>query len=324
MLAGSLLIPEDEVLLCLFRGPIDSLPGPQRRPLAIALLRDESGGGDLDFRAVSTGLAALLTLLADTEPLLLAVDDAQWLDQASGKALGFALRRLGDRPVRLVTSVRLDGSRGRHAGAFCGIEMAPGRDACARIVVGPLSVAALHQVFVSLLGSSFPRPMLTRIHTAAGSNPFYALEINQVGAPPPGHPLPVPDDQRDLAQLRVRRLPRPTRQVLAMMASMPRPIAGTLAMAALSPAERVGIVRVRHDGIVEFTHPLFGSALYASLPEGDPRQVHRELAERAASQEERASTWPWRRTSRTSRRQLSWTGPPTRRGSAARPTWRSS
>jgi len=53
------------------------LPAPQRRPLEVALLREEAGEGDLDPRAVGTGLTALLAAVAETGPLLLAADDAQ-------------------------------------------------------------------------------------------------------------------------------------------------------------------------------------------------------------------------------------------------------
>src|SRR5579863_5325415 len=66
---------------------LGELPEPQRRPLAVALLREPATGAELDFRAVSTCLTGLLSRLAEATPLLLAIDDAQWLDQASGKAL---------------------------------------------------------------------------------------------------------------------------------------------------------------------------------------------------------------------------------------------
>ena len=201
-----------------------TLPEPQRRPLAIALLR-EAAAGELDFRAVSTGLAALLVRLAQAAPLLLAVDDVQWLDQASATSLAFALRRAVDHQVRMLVSARLHGPSGQRPRVLTDIEAALGRAACTSISVGPLSVASLHRVLRTQLGSSFARPMLTRIHQAADGNPFYALEIarelQRVGPPPPGHPLPVPADHTELALLRVRRLPRQTRQALAMMASMP-------------------------------------------------------------------------------------------------------
>lgn len=268
------------------------LPAPQRRPLQVALLREEAGEGDLEPRSVATGLTALLGVIGDAEPLMVAVDDAQWLDPASARALAFALRRLGGRRVRLLTAVRVERSTRPGTGALTAIAAALDREDVERLPVGPLSLATLHQIFRQVLGASFARPVLVRIHRAADGNPFYALEIareiNRLGVPAPGESLPVPPDHRDLALVRLRRLPHATRDVLAVMALMSRPTAGQLDLEALAPAERAGIVRVRQEGRVEFTHPLFGSALSSSLPEASRRKVHRDLAGRSASVEERA------------------------------------
>jgi DNA-binding CsgD family transcriptional regulator len=267
----------------------DQLPAPQRRPLGVALLREEAGGGNLEPRAVGTGLTALLAGLADTGPLLLAIDDIQWLDPASARAVAFALRRLADRPARLLAALRAGSDPGRGAGLLSEPGSWPARQ---RLAIGPLSVAAIHQLLRRALGASLARPVLVRIHRAAAGNPFYALEmaseIRRLGVPPPGQPLPVPGDHRDLALLRLRRLPRATRDVLAVVAALSHPAAGDLDLDALAPAERAGIVRVQAGGRVEFTHPLFGSALYGSLPEATRRALHRELAERAGTVEERA------------------------------------
>ena len=276
------------------------LPPPQRRPLAVALLREEAGEGDLEPRAVGTGLTALLGARAGRRPQLLAVDDAQWLDAASARSLAFALRRLDDRPLRLLAAVRLEpapeggatAGPPQSSGAFAVIESSLDRRAIERLPVGPLSVAATHQMFRQVLGMSFARPVLVRIHRAAGGNPFYALEIarevHRLGVPPPGEPLPIPGDARDLALVRLRRLPPATRDALAKVAAMSRPSTASLDLDALAPAEQAGLVRVRKGGEIEFTHPLYGSALYSSLPEPARRALHRDLAAVAASLEEQA------------------------------------
>ena len=264
-----------------------SLPAPQRRALEVALLRAEPGDGDLDPRAVGTGLTELLGQLAASRPLVLAVDDAQWLDQASARVLAFALRRLDGSPVAVLAAVRTS-EPGQH-GQFAAIESAV---TGTRLTVGPLSVAAIHQMFRHALGGSFPRPLLAGIHRAAGGNPFYALEIarevQRVGSPPPGQPLPVPSDDRELAMLRLRRLPRATRDVLAQVAATPGQGQGQVDLEALAPAERAGIAVVRPDGRIEFTHPLFGSALYSSLPASERRKLHGRLAAGAGDPVERA------------------------------------
>ena len=78
--------------------PIDAerlseLPEPQRHAIEVALLRTHSGRPLPDARAVATGVLSLLGSLAE-EPLLVAIDDAQWLDRSSAAALSFALRRI--------------------------------------------------------------------------------------------------------------------------------------------------------------------------------------------------------------------------------------
>jgi DNA-binding CsgD family transcriptional regulator len=265
-----------------------SLPVPQRRALEVALLRADPGEGDLDPRAVGSGLTALLDQMAADGPLVLAVDDAQWLDPASAGSIAFALRRLEHRPVAVVAAVRVSGA-GRRDREFAAIESSLNGT---RIDVGPLSVAAIHQLFRRVLGGSFPRPLLVGIHRTAAGNPFYALEIareiQRVGIPPPGQPLPVPADHRDLVLLRLRRLPRLTRDVLAELAAMPSAAVGQVDLEALTAAERAGIAVVRPGGRVEFAHPLFGSALYASLPEAARRKLHRRLAGQATDPVERA------------------------------------
>ncbi len=269
-----------------------SLPAPQLRALRVALLQEEAGDGDLEPRAIGTALTTLLEAVAEDGPLMLAADDAQWLDPASARALAFALRRLADRQVAVLAAIRTEGPGTGRTRAFAAIEAALSPGTPQRLAVGPLTVAAVHQVFQQNLGTSFPRPVLVKIHRAAGGNPFYALEIAREvlrrGVPRAGQPLPVPDDHRDLTLLRLRRLPQETRDVLAAVAAMPSASASDVDLTALAPAETAGIVVVRSGGRVEFTHPLFGSALYSSLPEGVRRGVHRQLAERTASPEERA------------------------------------
>ncbi len=266
---------------------LGSLPSPQRKALEVALLRTEPGEGEVDPRAVGTGLTELLSRAAADSPLVLAVDDAQWLDPASARVLAFALRRLDGRPVAVLAAVRIS-DPGR-SGEFAAIESAVTQT---RLDVGPLSVAALHQMFRHVLGGSFPRPLLVGIHRAAGGNPFYALEIareiQRVGSPPPGQPLPVPGDHRELALLRLRRLPRATRDVLAQVAAMPSAAVGQLDLEALAAAERAGIAVVRPGGRVEFSHPLFASALYSSLPQAERGKLHGRLARQAADPVERA------------------------------------
>jgi predicted ATPase len=66
------------------------LPPPQRQALDVALLH-EVGDGRTDARIISTGLVTMLRALSANAPVMLAIDDVQWLDPASERALSFAV-----------------------------------------------------------------------------------------------------------------------------------------------------------------------------------------------------------------------------------------
>jgi predicted ATPase len=76
---------------------LERLPGPQRDALSVAFgLR---AGTAPDRYLVGLAALSMLSEVADRQPLLCVVDDAQWLDQASAQALGFVARR-HDTPSR--------------------------------------------------------------------------------------------------------------------------------------------------------------------------------------------------------------------------------
>ena len=70
------------------------LPAPQAHALRAALLLEEPSSGSVDERAVSLGFLGVLRALAQARPVLVAVDDVQWLDRASARVLFFSARRL--------------------------------------------------------------------------------------------------------------------------------------------------------------------------------------------------------------------------------------
>jgi hypothetical protein len=73
---------------------LDELPAPQRSSLEVALLREGPGGAAPDPRAIATAVLAILERLSVSGPVLVALDDAQWLDRPSTAAVQFAARRL--------------------------------------------------------------------------------------------------------------------------------------------------------------------------------------------------------------------------------------
>ena len=82
------------------------LPPPQRRALKVALLLEDPGGSPPEQRAVAVAFLAVIRHLSELGPVVLAVDDLQWLDDPSARVLEFALRRLGGEPTGLLASAR--------------------------------------------------------------------------------------------------------------------------------------------------------------------------------------------------------------------------
>ena len=86
-------------------GTGDELPGPQHDALDAALLR-RSATVPADPRTLGMAVLSLLRRAAQERPVVIFIDDAQWVDDASAAALGFALRRLDDASVAVVATVR--------------------------------------------------------------------------------------------------------------------------------------------------------------------------------------------------------------------------
>ena len=104
-------------------------------------------------------------------PLLVAVDDAQWLDRPSAGVLEFCFRRLEREPVSILLTFR--GADWFPRSAWTGL-CRPA--ACRHVTLGPLSLGAIGEILRSQLGVGLPRYTLTRLYDACGGNPFYALE----------------------------------------------------------------------------------------------------------------------------------------------------
>ena len=273
----------------------DSLPSVQERALAAALLRGEPNEG-ADPRTIATGFVGILATLAERGPVLVAVDDVQWLDPASEGALAFAARRLPSRLGLLVTRRTAGGEE-----LPLGLGRALPESRVERVVPGPLSLAELYHVIDGRLGASLPRPLLARVSDASGGNPFFALEIARALEAAPadtsvGGPLRLPPSLEELSAARVRQLSEPGQRVVLATAALSQPTIANLvdacapesdARAALVEAEEAGVLL--SDGErVRFTHPLIASAVYGSASPERRRQLHERLASVVSDSEQRA------------------------------------
>jgi DNA-binding CsgD family transcriptional regulator len=273
-----------------------SLPVPRRRALAVALLLAEPGEERPDTHAIGLAVLDALRVLAADGPVVVALDDAQWLDPASAGVLGVALRRLEDDRVGVLATVRT-GSQAS-VPLELGRTFPPGR--LEQRLVGPLSPGAVQQLLRERLALELTRLELARFHEATVGNAFFALELGRellrTRTRPAAGRAQVPDSLRGLLGGRLSRLPAQTLDVLVQVAALTRPSVELVAatsgdresvLAALEGAHREGVIEL-DELRIRFTHPLLASACYEQAPVWKRRAVHRALADVVADVEEQA------------------------------------
>jgi DNA-binding CsgD family transcriptional regulator len=271
----------------------DELPPPQRRALGTTLLREESGHSPPDPGAIAVASVTALAATAADRPTLVAIDDVQWVDDASAGALSYVLRRIATARVAVLLARRRDAPGPRPLGLDALTE-----EQVRILDLGPLSIGALGRILRERLGTPYPRPTLHRLHETSGGNPFYALELARAledsSAPlRPGAALPVPGTLQALVEERLNALPGGTVEALRIVAALSRPGLEAVGRALdadpsplLEPAVAAQVVDVDEDE-VRFTHPLFAAAAYGFDPRAR-RELHGRLARVVSDPEERA------------------------------------
>ena len=156
-------------------GLLPRLPPPQRRALSVALQIQDAPGRPPEPHTIAVAVRTALAVLAAVAPVLVAVDDVQWLDPPSRSAVSFALRRLVAEPVGLLGALRAASGEPELP-----LELNRARLPAELVPLGGLSPGALHRMLRSRLGVSFSHPTLSRIEAESAGNPFIALEIGRV------------------------------------------------------------------------------------------------------------------------------------------------
>jgi DNA-binding CsgD family transcriptional regulator len=226
----------------------------------------------------------LFSLLAEDGPLLVLIDDGQWVDRASLDALAFAARRLESEQLALLLAAR-------GAAPPAGFERG-----YPELRLDPLST-----LDAARLLDAQPHPPRGRareqvLEQAAG-NPMALIELARVIAADPaagrrwaGEPLPPTQRLAAIITARYRALPEATREVLllAAVADSPAVPAGVpgLTAGALAPAENAGLIRVDSAGI-HFSHPLVRAAVYHAAPFAERAAAHLTMADTLRGQPDR-------------------------------------
>jgi DNA-binding CsgD family transcriptional regulator/tetratricopeptide (TPR) repeat protein len=245
-----------------------------------AALRSALGLGEaqtVDRFTVGAATLNLIAAAAEAKPLLVVVDDAQWLDVATSEALLFAAKRLVADAVALLFAARED-----HGG----FDLA-GLDEVALRGLAPPDVA-------TLLGSAAPEVART-LCAATRGNPLALLEARSLltpaqlaGREPVPEPVPTgPTLERAFAG-RVGALPPDTKRALVLAAvslaheNGLQTLASALAelgldLAALEAAEDAALIEIGEER-VEFRHPIVRSAVFHGAAPSERRAAHRALA----------------------------------------------
>ncbi|WP_033262895.1 helix-turn-helix transcriptional regulator [Amycolatopsis vancoresmycina] len=256
-----------------FLDRLDRLPGPQREALGTAFGRT-AGARPTRFLV---GLA-VLTLLADVaedQPLLCLVDDAQWLDRMSAVVLAFVARRLLAERIAVVFAVR----DGGHEPDLAGLPELP---------VGGLGEAESAALLASVLKGPLDGRVRDRIIAETHGNPLALLELPRAwtAADALGSPVPLAGRIEQCFVQQLEPLPADTRRLLLIAAAEPLgdatllwAAAGRLGLGAdpATAAEATGLIEFGRR--VRFRHPLVRSAVYRAAPAGDRQDVHRALAD---------------------------------------------
>ncbi|GAA3096829.1 helix-turn-helix transcriptional regulator [Streptosporangium carneum] len=250
---------------------VSALPEQQERALRAAFGLASAQAGDRLL--VGLAVLSLLSELAEDGPLLVLVDDAQWLDRASTDALLFAARRLDAEGVALILAAR---------------------EPFTAQGVAELPVKGLDATAASaLLGPGVDPVVRYRVLAEARGNPLALIEL-PTAAPGDGTALPLTSRVQEAFLGQVRRLPEATQGLLAVASAEDTGDLGVVLRAAagfgdfledLHPAESADLVRV-DAGTVTFRHPLVRAAVYQGIPPSLRLAVHRALADALEGQDE--------------------------------------
>ena len=261
----------------------------QRVAVDRVLLRASSEDHTTDQHVVAAAFAAVFDRLVTDSPVLIAIDDLQWLDRSSKDVLAFAARRFKGGMGLLVTE-RSDAEGGS---SVTWLHLST-PDRIERVRIGPLSIGGLHMLISSRLGRSLPRPTMVRIAETSGGNPFFALELARaIDIESSQVKSKLPSSLSELMRLRIGQLDRDARKLLLAAASVADPTVELLAQVTGAPVESLGDAEAKgiigiEGNQVRFAHPLLAQSVYTDATAAERRAMHRSLAQTVRVPELRA------------------------------------
>lgn len=269
---------------------LPELPPLQQQALEAALLLAHSEG-PADERVIAAAFLSVLKTLSQGEPLLVAVDDLQWLDGPSLAALRFALPRLRAEPVAALLAVR--------GAPPAWLSRGVSDQRLVTIELGRLSLDATHELLRTRVGAVFARPVLRRVWESSAGNPFFALELARAlqrrgGTIEPGQELPIPANLDELVRERIDELGPSALEVARIVGAVADATVSLVEVAA-GPRAEDGLADALESKVLEldgerlrFTHPLLASSISSRVSPARRRSLHARLALLVPTGEERA------------------------------------
>jgi DNA-binding CsgD family transcriptional regulator len=273
-LADLLADVDDDVV-----GRLSSLP---RAALDRILLGGNDGPAS-DERAAAVAFQRVVAELASETPVLVAIDDLQWVDASSAAAVRFAARRLTG-AVGILVTVRTGEPTSVDATSWLQL---PQPSDVTHVRMGALGLGALHGLIAERLGSVPPRPVMLRILEISGGNPLYALELARAVGRGRSVEQQLPDSLAALVRARVHGIGDETRRMLLAAASTPTPTVDLVAAATDTSAVRVAELLETGDAgnvvaivgnRIRFAHPLLVTGVHSGATAAERRAMHRRLA----------------------------------------------
>ncbi|WP_285681544.1 AAA family ATPase [Actinoplanes sp. NBRC 103695] len=264
---------------------VDQLPPPQRDAVLAAFGR--SGTAEPELFLIALATLSLLGEAAAAAPVLVVVEDAQWLDRSSADVLVFVARRLDFEPVVLLAAVR-DGFDGPFTGS--------GLPELALRRLG----RAEAELVVDRRAPGLRPEVRERVLREAAGNPLALVEL-PTAADDSSSAMPLSARLEHAFAARVTGLPAAT-QTLLLTAALNDgdALAETLAASHatvddLEPAIAARLIDAGTDR-VWFLHPLMRSAIRQRAGIGRRHAAHAALALVVADDDRRV----WHRAASTS------------------------
>ncbi len=284
-------------------GRISELVSEIHRRFPDLPLPESSAGDDVARFKLFDAITGIWTKEAQSEPLLLVIDDLHWADIPSLKLLEFFSREVSSRPLVLLITYR-DTEIGRDHPVSSTLGDLSRRPGLLRLQLKGLNLLESSQFMAIVSGSSLPTTMVTNIHDRTEGNPLYLSEMARylhkekqtalfnVGADSE-EPGPLPLGIKEVISRRLMQLSPECNAFLDMAAVIGRRFKllllhellpeslKTQQKKLLGEALEAHILQAAQDtGSYQFSHALIRDALYEDLEEEERLELHRQIAER--------------------------------------------